>query len=185
MASFGTLEPVWRQDMGRFLKVGTRRRQIVRSTCIGTFVVGLTLSSSSSADTIVERRLAALEPCSGLRQEAFGAALAIDVLESVTLSRAQLDMTDDQVTLSFKGGLSCKTSDTALFPGNASVAVDATVRMSLSDCSISTFTITPTTFGGTYASVVQAAWNPLIQPKIESEARRMLNEACVDFAGNP
>ena len=172
--------------MGSFSRVGTRRlRQIVRTICIGAFASGSIWSSPVNADTVVERRLAALQPCSGLRQEAFGATLAIDVLESITLSRAQLDMTDDQVTLSFKGGLSCKTSDTALFRGNALVAIDATVRMSLADCSIATFAIIPTTFGGTYASVVQAAWGPLILPKIEAEARRMLTEACVDFAGNP
>jgi hypothetical protein len=137
------------------------------------------------ADSVVERRLAALEPCSGLKQDALGATLAIDKLDSVTLSHVQLDMSGDLVTLSLQGGLSCKTSDTALLGGNASADVSAVARMRLTDCAITELTITPTSFGGTYASVVKAAWLSLIEPKIAAEARAMLGKACAEFTGSP
>ena len=160
-------------------------RQLTRIVLIGTFLASLAVTAPVQADTVVERRLAALEPCSDLKQDVYGATLAINKLESIALPHIQVDMTSDQVTLSLQGRLSCETSDSALFPGNASVAVNAQAYVRLADCAITSLIITPTAFGGTYSSVVQAAWGPLIQPKIETEARRMLSQACEAFITSP
>lgn len=167
------------------LAVFSQALRTVRSLGLGAFLASVFLAIPTEAETLVERRLAALEPCSGLKQEILGATLAIDKLERITLSRANLDMTGNLVTLSLQGGLACKTSDAAMIRGNASVAITASAHMNLIDCSIDTLAITPTEFGGEFASVVEAAWVPVILPRIEAEARRMLTQACGDFVAGP
>jgi hypothetical protein len=159
--------------------------QTLRFLGLGAFLASLILANPSQAETVVERQLAALEPCSGLKEGLVGATLAIDKLESITLSRASMDMVGDVVTLTLQGGLACKTSDAALIHGNASVAINVTAHLNLADCSITTLAITPTAFGGMFASVVEVAWIPVILPKIETETRRMLTEACGDFVIGP
>jgi hypothetical protein len=159
--------------------------QIYWIASLGAFLATLILVTQAEADTVIEQQLAALKPCSGLKEELFGASLAIDKLESITLSRTQLDINGDLVTLMLQGSLACETSDAALVKGNASVSINATAHMSLTDCSVAILTITPTRFGGTFASVVEAAWRPVILPKLETETRRMLTQACTDFVTGP
>lgn len=136
------------------------------------------------AETVVERRIAALEPCKGIQTKIAGITLGIDKLKDVTLRYAKADLSGDSVTLSFAGGLSCRTSEQALFPGDASVEIQAGFSVELSSCVIRALSVDAKDFGGTYGKFLRAAWAPLIKPEIENEARAMLQEACSDFAGD-
>lgn len=157
----------------------------VRSTVVGAILLAPISTELAQADTIVERRLAALQPCAGLEAEDFGLRLAIDKLESVELSHVELDLSGDVITVSMQGALACRTSDAAVIQGNASVAVDAEAQMDLADCSEVSLSISPTEFGGTFAPAVRAAWQPIILPKLMAETKKMLTQACNDLVPEP
>jgi len=136
---------------------------------------------AGSAETVVEKRVAAAQPCSGLKTKAFGVSIGIDKLDRVEVGSAAFNLKGDQVTMDLKGSLACKTSDNAVVRGDASVNINATGAVNLADCEHATVTVDATDFGGQFAPLVQAAWDPSIKPKIEAEARKMLTEACTKF----
>lgn len=154
---------------------------------LGCIVVALTAFTATPAmtESVVEKRLAALQPCSNLKltQKLMGrpVTLGIDQLIGVTVSRATVTLVGDDVTLAFVGGLSCRTSEQSAIKGDASVDLTASAKVNLADCSVRSLSITPTRFGGTLAEVVKSAWEPLIRPKLEADARTMLVDGCTDF----
>ena len=154
---------------------------------LGCVVVALTTFTATSAmsQTVVEKRLAALQPCSNLKltQKLLGrpVTLAIDQLIDVTVNRATVTLAGNDVSVAFVGGLSCRTSEQSAMKGDASVDLTASAKVNLADCSIRSLSLTPTRFGGTLAEVVKSAWEPLIRPKLEADARTMFVDGCTDF----
>ena len=72
--------------------------------------VGALPARAGSDDwTVVERMLAAQNPCAALKTRQFGQTIGIDQLEDITLREADLALRDDNVTLSFTGRLACQT----------------------------------------------------------------------------
>ena len=142
-------------------------------------------ATPAMTQTVVEKRLAALQPCSSLKlsRKALGlpVAIGIDQLKGITVSRAAVTLVGDDVTLSLVGGLSCRTADQSAIKGDASLDFEAAAEMNLADCSVRSLSITPTRFGGSFGEVVKSAWEPMIQPKLEADARAMLVDACTDF----
>lgn len=143
------------------------------------------VSLPAMAQTVVEQRIALLQPCNSLRTEAnvlgLPVTIGIDTLKSVTLSRAEAVMVGNEVTLNFTGGLACRTSDSAVIKGEASVDLVASTVVDLANCSIQSLSITPTQFGGTFGQILEGAWQPLIKPKLEKEATQMIKDACTGF----
>ena len=143
------------------------------------------IATPAMTQTVVEKRLAALEPCSALKtsQKMLGVrvAIAIDELEGVVVNRATVTLAGDAVTLSLVGGLSCRASDDSALKGDASLDFTAAAAINLTDCSIRSLSITPTRFGGSLAEVVKSGWEPLIRPKLEAKTKTMLVDACTDF----
>lgn len=150
-----------------------------------TFTLTAFAATPALTQTVIEKRLAELRPCSNLKTttKVLGqpVAIGIDKLQGVALSRAEVAVIGDDVSLSFVGGLSCRASDNATIKGDASVDLTASAEMHLADCSVRSLSITPTGFGGSLGEVVKSAWTPLIHPKLEAEARAMLIDACTDF----
>lgn len=142
---------------------------------------------SAAGQNVIEGRIAALKPCSRLKTShmVFGVnvKVGIDKLEYVSFDRAQVVVEGDNVTLSLTGALACRTPDTAMVRGNASVDISAKAEVDLADCKIRSLEVRPTRFGGTFGAALLAAWPGLIAPKIEDGATRMLVRACKDFVG--
>jgi len=134
-------------------------------------------------DTVIERRLAALEPCGGLKTELAGITFGIDKLEEVALRHAEVRLLGDDVSLSFGGSLSCRTSNNSAVRGNASANIEVTSTLNLADCSIQSLLVEATDFSGTFGRILKAAWVPVIKPEIEGEARSILETSCRDFVG--
>jgi hypothetical protein len=155
-------------------------RALIVAVALTTFA-----ATPAMTQTVVEKRLAALQPCSNLKvtQTVLGlpVTIGIDKLKGVALSRAEIVMAGDDVTLSFVGGLSCRTPDHAAIKGDASVDLTVSAAVNLADCSIRFLSMSPTRFGGRFREVIKVAWGPLIQPELEAKARSMLGDACADF----
>ena len=167
------------------MRKSTRAYPFLLRAQVLAFAVAAFTATPAPAQTVVEKRLAALQPCSSLKikQKMLGVAVAIalDELVGVAADRATVTLAGDAVTLSFAGGLSCRAPDDAAIKGDASVDLTAAAAMNLADCSIRSLSISPTRFGGTLGEVVKGAWEPLIRPKLEADVRAMLVDACTDF----
>ena len=137
------------------------------------------------AQTVVEKRLAALQPCSSLKlsKKALGlpVALGIDQLVSVTVDRAAVTLVGDDVSLSLAGGISCRTAAQSAIKGDASIDLTAAAELNLAGCAVRSLAVTPTRFGGSFGEILKSAWEPLIKPKLEADARAMLADACTHF----
>lgn len=143
------------------------------------------VAAPALAQSIVEKRLASLQPCGNLRTEQKLAGvpivIGIDKLKSIAMRRAELAISGDEVTVSFAGGIACRTSDGAVIKGDAAVDLTASAVVNLADCSIGSLSITPTRFGGSFSKILEGAWEPVIRPKLEADAITMLKQACADF----
>lgn len=157
---------------------------VFRARILAVALTAFTLAPAM-AQTVVEKRLAALQPCSSLKitQDVLGVPvnIGIDELQGVALSRADMALVGNEVSLSFVGGLSCRTSDRAVMKGDASVDVTGSAKVNLADCSIRFLSINPTHFGGSFSEVLKGAWEPLMKPRLEAAARSMLDDACTNF----
>jgi len=169
------------------MDLGSVGENAKRHWWLGCVVVALAAFTATPAasQTVVEKRLAALQPCSNLKltQKLLGrpVTIAIDQLIGVTVSRATVTLAGDDVSVDFVGGLSCRTSEQSAMMGDASVDLTASAKVNLADCSVRSLSIDPTRFGGTLAEVVKSAWEPLIRPKLEADARKMFTDGCTNF----
>lgn len=152
-------------------------------------LVILGASVAASAQSVVEARLAELQPCRGLTLSERIAGLPIKIgierLERVSVRHARVDLEGDEATLVLDGGLACQTAEGAPFAGNAAIELEAEAALDLAACEVHGVSIVATSFGGSLAPILEAAWEPLLRPLLEAEGHRMLAEACVDLRDEP
>ena len=127
---------IWLLEELRIERTRLVHAPVVRAQIVAAALMAVT-ATPAMTQTVVEKRLAALQPCGGLKvtQNVLGlpVTIGIDKLEGVALSRAEIAMEGDDVTLSFMGGLSCRTSDQAVIKGDASVDLTASAAVSLAE----------------------------------------------------
>ena len=127
----------------------------------------------------IETLIAQSQPCSGVRNDDF-IPVHIDDFESVRLDGIQISVQGDAVAVSLAGRLSCKTSDAAVFPGNAAATIAANANGSLADCAISQAHVDLSDFGGKYGPILQAFEGP-IETLLTDTLRKELGLACTRF----
>lgn len=139
----------------------------------------------AQADSVVEAKLKALNPCAGLTTDVDlgfqSLTIGIDRLRELRVEAIDASLRGDNATVSVAGALSCGTSSAAVLKGVAGVRVEASSLVDLSSCRITQFSLVGTEFYGTFSEVVRNVWPVLIQPKIEEEARAQIEQACQDF----
>lgn len=133
--------------------------------------------------TVIEEMIAARNPCAGLVTDIAGQRVGIDKLDEIVLREADASLRGDDVTLSFAGRLACKTSDAALFSGDASAAVSADAQVSLADCDAASLQVRLSDFGGSFAAVLQAL-KTVLEMQIVESARPEFVKACHGLRGD-
>lgn len=155
---------------------------IFKSILVAIFIVS---ASRASADSVIEAKLKALNLCAGLRAEVDivvrHETVGIDRLKELRLETFDLKLRGDHVSISATGMLTCATSEAAVFNGDAGMRVEASSEVDLSSCQIVNLRLSATEFYGSFRNVVRALWAPLIELKIDSEARAQIKRACHDF----
>lgn len=153
--------------------------------CIITFLItgSLPAVAQEPARTVIEALIAARNPCAGLVTEIAHQRVGIDKLDAVELSSADANLKGDNVTLNLSGRLACKTSDAALFDGDASAAITADASVSLADCDAASIDVQLNEFGGSFAAVLQAL-KQVLELQIEDTARPEVVKACHSLRGD-
>lgn len=135
------------------------------------------LAGPACAGTIFEDRIAAMNPCAGLKTRLFGATVSIDRLEAVRIDRVTLTLEGNAITAALAGALSCQTSDAAALPGSVGAEISLTARLAMPDCAVQGLQVGLSNIGGTYGPVLEALRGPA-EAALGESLREPLVSAC-------
>lgn len=149
-------------------------------------LVGLALAPAASATertrTVVEQRVAEMNPCAALTAEFGGQTVGLDTLDDVVVRSARATLDGDAVTFTLDGRLSCRIGTGALLQGDAASDVSVTAAVSLADCTQADISVSLGAFGGSFASILDAL-HPTIEARLAEAARPRIADACRDLRG--
>lgn len=135
---------------------------MVRNWTFGLILAALAgpAGTGAVAGTIFEDRIAAMNPCSGLKTRVFGTTVSVDRLQAVRIDRVTLTLEGNTITADLAGALSCRTSDAALVPGSVGAAISLTARLAMPDCAVQGLQVGLSNIGGEYGPVLEALRAP-------------------------
>ena len=156
---------------------------ITRRIVIAIGLLAAVAAAPAEARSVIERHLATLDLCGALKARVGGVVLGVDRLKDVALHNIKIELTGDDVAVSFSGALSCRTAGNAVMRGNASAGIRGAAGLNLADCKVRSLSVDATSFGGTFGEVLRTAWAPVIKPKIEEKAKAGFERYCREFSG--
>lgn len=115
----------------------------------------------AQAANIIEKAIAQANPCSGNSVKVSGVTIGIDRFDRVEIKEFSVSGTGSKGQASVTGFLSCKTSDEALFPGDANADFTVKASFDLSTCAVDSRQVDIPRTGGKYGLAVN-----LLKPKI-------------------
>ncbi len=127
--------------------------------------------------TVVETLIAAQNPCGGLKTSTPLGQIGVDKLKNVRVPEVDVSLRDNLVTISLQGSLACKTSDKAVFRGDASAKLAGSIGVDLGTCEFLDVTISLSEFGGKFGQAI-AAFSDQIETTLQEEARKAIGQAC-------
>lgn len=139
------------------------------------------LSSTASAANVLERAIAAAQPCKPLkiRQSVLGVnvELGIDKLDFVRIDTLEIRVDGDLAQASAIGTLACRTSDEAPLQGGFSAKARIHLQANLVTCVMSGSSIEIVEAGGEFGDVVTAL-EPEISTALRKGVERALRKLC-------
>ncbi|MEM6488855.1 MAG: hypothetical protein AAF677_11415 [Pseudomonadota bacterium] len=176
------------------MRMSLTRSLTAVSSVLGTAALALTVGlaaapPAAATDSVIEARLKALKPCAPLKKQvSVGSGLlkiettiGIDRMRALRVKAIDVSLRGDAVSLTLNGGLTCGTAGDAVLKGDAGVEVSLAADVDLATCTITKFDLEPVTYTGSFRDVVQALWPSILGPKIETNARTQIVNACNDF----
>jgi hypothetical protein len=153
-----------------------------QAACLAVLSAALAVPATASERTIIERRIAALNPCAGLETEQFGQTIGLTEVEDVTLRAADLFLRGDEVEARIDGRIACRTPEGGFLTGDASADVLAEATVTLETCELNSLDITLSDFDGTFGPVL-SAFASEIENALAEEARSAFVAGCRSFVG--
>ena len=149
----------------------------LRCVAFGAIIVATSfLGSPASAANVLERAIAAAQPCKPLkvRQSVLGVKveLGIDKLDFVKIDTLEIRVNGDLAEASALGTLACRTSDDAPLQGGFSAKARIHLQTNLVTCVMSGSSIEIVEAGGEFGDVVTA-----LEPEISAALRKGVEKA--------
>lgn len=144
-------------------------------------VAASSLSSPASAANVLERAIAAAQPCKSLkvRQSVLGVKveLGIDKLDLVRIDTLEIRVNGDLAEASALGTLACKTSDDAPLKGGFSAKARIHLQANLATCVMNASSIDIIEAGGEFGDVV-TTFEPEISAALRKGVESALKKLC-------
>lgn len=138
-------------------------------------------SSTASATNVLERAIAAAQPCKPLKvkQSVLGVKveLGIDTLDFVKVDTLEIRVDGDLAQASALGTLACRTSDGAPVQGGFSARARINLQANLASCIMSGSKIEIIEAGGEFGDVV-TAFEPEISAALRGGVEKALRKLC-------
>ena len=171
--------------------LGNMKRQIMicrngwhhlRCVAFGVIIVAASsVSSPASAANVLERAIAAAQPCKSLkvRQSVLGVKveLGIDKRDLVRIDTLEIRVNGDLAEASALGTLACKTSDDAPLKGGFSAKARIHLQANLATCVMNASSIDIIEAGGEFGDVV-TTFEPEISAALRKGVERALKKLC-------
>lgn len=154
----------------------------LRCVAFGAIIVATSsLSSPASAANVLERAIAAAQPCKSLkvRQSVLGVKveLGIDKLDLVRIDTLEIRVNGDLAEASALGTLACKTSDDAPLKGGFSAKARIHLQANLATCVMNASSIDIIEAGGEFGDVV-TTFEPEISAALRKGVESALKKLC-------
>ncbi len=143
-----------------------------------SYVVAVALfSAPASAQSVVEKLIAAENPCAPLKKKTFLGKVGIDKLRGVHLDQADILLQGDTVKITVNGELACGTSNHSVVQGDASASITALATADIAQCNVTLMDVSLGHFGGAFGDVI-AALSHKIKAGLEKRLSAVLIDAC-------
>ena len=154
----------------------------LRCMAFGAIIVATPSSSSPAfAANVLERAIAATQPCKPLKikQPVLGVKveLGIDKLDFVKIDTIEIKVNGDLADASAVGTLACKTSEDAPLQGGFSARARIQLQANLATCVMGGSSIDLIETGGEFGDVV-AAFEPEISAALRRSVEKALKKLC-------
>jgi hypothetical protein len=169
-------------DLRRQAMTYRNARHLLRCMAFtAVIVVTPFLSSPASAANVLERAIAAAQPCKPLkvRQSVLGVKiqLGIDKLDFVRIDTLEIRVDRDLAEASALGTLACRTSDGAPLQGGFSAKARIHLQANLATCVMSGSSIEIIEAGGEFGDVV-TTFEPEISAALRKGVENALKKLC-------
>jgi hypothetical protein len=148
---------------------------------LSVIIVAVSSVSSPAASNVLERAIAAAQPCKPLkvRQPVFGVKveLGIDKLDFVKIDTIEIRVNGDLADASALGTLACKTSDDAPLKGGFSAKARIHLQANLATCVMNASSIDIIEAGGEFGDVV-TTFEPEISAALRKGVESALKKLC-------
>ncbi|AYG59923.1 hypothetical protein [Rhizobium jaguaris] len=131
----------------------------------------------AQADNIVDRAIAAAQPCSSLKVKAGFVTVGVDKFESVDVKAASVDIQGNTANVSLNASLACKTSDQAVMKGDVSATFAIKAQVDLGTCVVTSNDVQIIDTGGTFKKFIDAL-KPQIQEGLKGGLPQQLTKLC-------
>lgn len=169
-------------DLKRQVMTCRNGRRHLRCTALSMIIVAASsLSSPASAANVLERSIAAAQPCKPLkvRQSVLGVKveLGIDKLDFVKIETLEIRVDGDLAEASALGTLACRTSDDAPLQGGFSAKARIHLQANLATCVMNASSIDIVSAGGEFGDVV-TTFEPQISAALRNGVEKALKKLC-------
>jgi hypothetical protein len=133
--------------------------------------------SDARAANAMSNAIEQAKPCKGLKISKLGVSIGVDEFKSADIERLSVEVDGDSAKISLKGSLACRTSDGALFRGDASAQLSAAFSFDLASCQFGQNSVQIVATGGSFGFAVEAAKHE-IEHALESSISKMMRSLC-------
>lgn len=146
---------------------------------IATFLAFHNVAQSES-QTVLERYIYEQNPCQFIKTDTIFGRIGVDYVDRVEFRRADILLRGDIVTVSLEGSLACRTSDRALFPGDASIKFALRGRLEITSCEFLRLRVSLKDFGGRFGQRL-VNFSSDFEARLQNWAYDAVRERCQIF----
>ncbi len=132
-------------------------RRLLRTCATGAVLPALAAASGAHAANAIVKAIEQAKPCSRLKVSKFGVTVGLDQFKSADIQSLHVDVDDAHAKFELSGSLACRSSEAAIFRGDASAELKASLALDLTTCQFSQNTIRIVSVGGAFGFAIQAA----------------------------
>lgn len=146
-------------------------------TCAVAIVALIWLGCPAQAQSAIEKKILASNPCSQLKLDQGLIEISIDHMDYVRIDMLSLVLHDDTIEAGLNGALSCKTSDEAVIAGSVGADIVVSATMSVVDCQAVTASVALSNINGDFGPVLEA-FKSEAEAAILAGVRDQLQKSC-------
>jgi hypothetical protein len=147
----------------------------LRAAGLALLVLGTMPVPGMAGTTILEQKIAALNPCAGLKGDVGGLSIRVDRLGALRIDDITLSLHGTALNATLRGALSCRASNASLLQGDVGADIAISATLSVPECQPARLDVALSNIGGAFGPVLEA-----LRGEAEDALRGSVQGALVD-----